>query len=202
MRRLKPFHRASARILPMLENGIIPAFLLVGALASFAGTPSALVSQQPSPPPSSAPLPARHAYSPFKEIHVDQSCRLLPDPLHPIIGKKKPHPLSDPVICHLETVLHSEHMEETIVGDELRRNLVKINEQEYVVQNITAEHVVFVVHQFVPQGWNVDSDPQPVEVEGQTAIFRVHADAGQIVRLHVGLRHASPLRSKLIKASQ
>jgi hypothetical protein len=186
----------------MLENSIFPAFLLLGAVAFFAAAPPALVSQQPSPPPSPAPAPARPLYSPFREFHVDQECRLLPDPAHPVIGKKKPRLRADPVICHLETVAHSEHMEETIVGDELRRNLVRITEQEYVVQNITTEHVVFVVHQFVPQGWNVDSDPQPAEVKGQTAIFRVHADAGQIVRLHVGLRHTSPLRSKLIKASQ
>ena len=186
----------------MLRKGIFPAFMLLGAVAFFAAASPTPVAQQPSPPPSSIPAPARPPYSPFREFHVDQRCRLLPDPAHPVIGKKKPRLITDPAICHLESVLSSQHMEETLVGNELRRNWIRITAQEYVVQNITTEHVIFVVHQFVPEGWNVDSDPQPARLEGQTAIFLVHADAGQIVRLHVGLRHTSPLRPKLIKASQ
>jgi hypothetical protein len=105
------------------------------------------------------------------------------------------------VICHLESVATSEHMEETLVGHELRRNWVNISEQGYVLQNITTEHVVFVVEELVPDGWVVDSDPQPVAMQGQTAIFYAHAEPGEIVRMHVGLRHAKPLRTKIVKAS-
>jgi hypothetical protein len=156
-----------------------------------------VASQQP-PHQNAALAPHRRPYSPYKEFHVDQKCRLLPDPLVPAPERKKPHLHYDPVICHLETVAHSEHMEETVVGNELQRSWITIREQEYVVQNIATDQAIFVVHQFVPAGWLVDSDPQPSEVDLRDAIFRVYAQPGQIVRLHVGLRHVSPLKTKQI----
>jgi hypothetical protein len=92
-------------------------------------------------------------------------------------------------------------MEEAIAGNAMQRNWVSITEQEYLLQNVTTAPVAFVVEQFVPQGWRVDSDPQPTQIVGPTALFRVYAQPGEIVRLHVGLRHTKPLRTKLIKAS-
>jgi hypothetical protein len=105
------------------------------------------------------------------------------------------------MICHLESVLTSEHTEETIVGNELRRSNVRVTEQTYVLQNVTTDPAIFVVEEPVPAGWHVDSDPQPTETNGLTAVFRVHAQPGEIVHLHVGLRHTKPLPTKLIKAS-
>lgn len=117
----------------------------------------------------------------LKEIHVDQSCHILPDLT------------IDPAICHLESVLTSEHPEETIRDGVTSDTTVYIREQEYLLGNVTAKPVVFVVEQPVPEGWTIDSDPKPAETRGTTAIFRVNADPGQVVRLHVGMRHAVPI---------
>jgi len=149
--------------------------------------------------------PPRPEYPIVHEIHVDQECRLLLASASPDPGVKKAKLERDPVICHLESVNNSQHMEEAIVGDELRRSRVTIEEQEFVLQNISSDRTVFVVEQPVAPGWMVDSDPRPAEMVGsmkeQTAIFRVYAEPGQIVRLHVGLRHAVPLKTKIIQAS-
>jgi hypothetical protein len=79
----------------------------------------------------------------------------------------------------------------------LRRE-VEVDEQEYVLQNVTMKPVAFVVEQPVAKGWTVDSDPQPTEMQGATAIFRVHAEPGEIVRLHVGVRRTTELKPKPI----
>ena len=121
----------------------------------------------------------------LKEIHVDQKCQIL-----------EGHGGSlrmDPVICHLESVHFSSHVEETVKDGVTRSSLVTISEQEYLLQNVTVEPVIFVVEQLVPKGWEVNSDPQPTEIIGSTALFRVNAEPGQIVRLHVGERHANPV---------
>src|SRR5271168_4937819 len=66
--------------------------------------------------------PPRPAYPIVQEIHVDEQCRLLLAPAEAVAGKQKARFERDPVICHLETVNSSEHMEEAIVGNELRRS--------------------------------------------------------------------------------
>jgi hypothetical protein len=153
-----------------------------------------------------APDTARPAYdgsdSPDapRRIYIDQDCRIQPDPAHLIPGKKF-RPFSDSTICHLESVLNSNHIEEQIVGNELRRNRVYIAEQEYVLQNITEGRVMFIVQEAVSADWTVDSDPQPASTEGDLAVFPVYAEPGQIVRLHVGLRHTQPLKTRYIDAN-
>ena len=54
------------------------------------------------------------------------------------------------------------------------------------LQNITSEPVTFVVEHVLPDDWKVDSDPQPVKIVDNKAFFRVNAEPGQIVRMHVG----------------
>jgi hypothetical protein len=186
---------------PMMEKNLFLACLLIitAATPTIAAS-SAPASQQSDAQPASTPVAHRPPYSPFKEIHVDRYCHLLPDPAQ-VVGQEKPRLRSDPVICHLENVDTSGHMEEAIAGNAMQRNWVSITEQEYLLQNVTTAPVAFVVEQFVPQGWRVDSDPQPTQIVGPTALFRVYAQPGEIVRLHVGLRHTKPLRTKLIKAS-
>jgi hypothetical protein len=129
----------------------------------------------------------------------------MPDPMHPDAEGKKPRFKKDEIVCHLETENRSEHEEDAVVGSERRRNRVHIEEQEYVLQNVTAAPEMFVVEQPVRKDWRVDSDPQPVEVRaaesGSVAVFRVHAEPGEVVRLHVGVRHTTPLKTKVIRAS-
>jgi hypothetical protein len=180
-------------MLAMVATKILPAVFFLGAVASFGVTASLA---QGAPQPSASPA-ARIPYSAFKEIHVDQLCHILPYPVSPDTGKNKPRLRKDLIICHLETVNASEHLEDTVVGNEVRQSRVRIREQEYVLQNVTTEPRWFVVEQFVPEGWVVDSDPQPSQMTGATALFRVHTEPGEIVRLHVGMRHAKPLHAKL-----
>jgi hypothetical protein len=61
---------------------------------------------------------------------------------------------------------------------------------------VTAGPITFVVEQPLRKDWLVDSDPLPQEVVGSTAMFRVGADPGQIVRLHVGVRHSVAKKPK------
>jgi hypothetical protein len=135
-----------------------------------------------------------------KQIHVDENCRILPDPAHPVPGKRQ-RPFSDSTICHLESVLHSEHPEERFAGSQLLRSWVSIQEHEFVMQNIAQYPVTFVVQQHVPEKWFVDSDPQPIAMESRTAIFHAQAQPGEIVRLHVGMRHDNPMKPKTVSAS-
>jgi hypothetical protein len=125
-------------------------------------------------------------------IVVDQGCRILPDSDPAVLGDHN-YAFRDPAICHLESVLASRHVEERISSGD--RSLVRIREHEFILQNVTDSPAVFVVRQAVPEGWSVDSDPQPTTVDGETAVFRVNAEPGQIVRLHVGLRNAIPLEN-------
>lgn len=126
-------------------------------------------------------------------IVVDQNCVIQPDSAPEVVGDHA-EAFPDSVVCHLESVLASHHVEERIIsGNDRDRSLVQIREREFILENVTADPAVFVVRQDVPESWSVDSDPQPTAMDGSTAIFRVHAEPGQIVRLHVGLRNAVPL---------
>lgn len=55
------------------------------------------------------------------------------------------------------------------------------------MQNPTDKPAVFIVRHGVPKNWKVDSDPKPSSMDGSTAVFRVNAEPGQRVRLHVGM---------------
>ncbi len=100
---------------------------------------------------------------------------------------------NDHAICHLESVLTSHHVEESLRDGMMQRNKVSVAEQEYLLQNVTSAPVTFVVEHALPDDWKVDSDPQPVKVVDDKAFFRVNAEPGQIVRLHVGEHHADPI---------
>jgi hypothetical protein len=73
---------------------------------------------------------------------------------------------------------------------------VNVADQTYLLQNIHSEPVVFVGAQEVPDGWHIDSDPQPKAMKGVFAIFRVNAQPGQIVRLHVGMVHETLMEDR------
>lgn len=144
-----------------------------------------------------AAVPQRPAYYGYNEIHIDQDCRILPDPAQAPPGKKlRPH--RNEAVCHLESQLDSQHLEERVSGNQLLRNWVSIREHEFVLQNISDQPVTFVVEQLVPENWTVDSDPQPKQFIGNTAYFPVQVRPGEIIRLHVGLRHSTPMRAKAI----
>jgi len=126
-------------------------------------------------------------------IIVDNSCLIEPqsDPL--VLGDRV-DARRDNAICHLESVLSSHHIEEKITDGQRSRYFVRVAEQEYVVQNPTDKPAVFIVHHEIPENWIVDSDPQPSSVDGSTAVFRLNAEPGQRVRLHVGMHRIDSIR--------
>jgi hypothetical protein len=144
--------------------------------------------------PGSAAMAPTVSAAPVKEIHVDGSCRVRQD-------QPGAAPVYEPnsLVCRLEAVNTSEHMEQGARAHKDMSTLsrVTVAEQEYLLANVTAAPVVFVVEQPVAEGWQVDSDPPPTKIVGETAIFRVSAEQGQIIRLHVGLRHAVPMTGTL-----
>jgi hypothetical protein len=129
---------------------------------------------------------------PLKEIHVDRSCGILQQESDALSELTEEQLQNDHAICHLESVLTSHHIEESLRDGVMQRSNVKVAEQEYLLQNVTSAPVIFVVEHALPDDWKVDSDPQPVKVVDNKAFFRVNAEPGQIVRLHVGEHHADP----------
>jgi hypothetical protein len=136
---------------------------------------------------SAAPLPAQTAAPPAipSEIDVDQSCRIvtmdLRDPAHP-----RPRYRSDHIICSTAAAHETLRWQETILNGTTKKRLVDIYEHEFLLQNPYPQPITFLVHQAVPKRYQIDSDPQPEEVANSIATFRVQADPGQTVRLHVG----------------
>ncbi len=125
-------------------------------------------------------------------IVVDKSCMIDPqsDPL--IVGDHT-DAFRDDTICHLESVLSSQHIEEKIRDGKRSHFSVRVAEQEYVVQNPTDKPTVFIVHHEVPKNWIVDSDPEPTSMDGSTAVFLLNAEPGQRVRLHVGMHRSNSI---------
>lgn len=135
------------------------------------------------------------------KIYVNQNCEIFPGLVFPLSGRKVPESRWISDVCHLESVLDSEHREEKPAGNELERSDVEVREQEYVLQNITMKPQVFAVLEQVPRGWKVDSNPQPTTMAGDIAVFDVHVDPGETVRLHVGLRRTKELKAKALPAT-
>jgi hypothetical protein len=125
-------------------------------------------------------------------IVVDKSCLVEPqsDPL--VLGDHI-DAFRDDAICHLESVLSSQHIEEKITDGQRFHFTVRVAEQEYVVQNPTDKPAVFIVHHEVPKNWIVDSDPQPSSMDGSTAVFLLNAEPGQRVRMHVGMHRSDSI---------
>lgn len=141
-----------------------------------------------------------------REIHVNQECLILQDRVDGVAGVSVPGAQAvsggktgangqtataqtDPAVCHLVSQFTSNHVKGVVVNGAVQRTVVVVKEQEYLLQNEFQTPVVFVVEQVVPDGWKVDSVPQPTKMVGKVALFRENAEPGQIVRLHVGEAH-------------
>jgi len=166
--------------------------LILGAWAG-AGAPSSLIAQNA---PGRIPYDGSDTLNSPRPIHVDQKCRILPGSEG--IRMKKGKPYNDSTICALQGISASQHWEEKINGNELDRWLVRVKEQTFVLQDIAEEPVMFIVQFDVPQGWFVDSDPQPWQMVGQTAYFHAYVKPGETVKLHVGVRREWPQKPKPI----
>jgi hypothetical protein len=140
-----------------------------------------------------AALPAFAAQAPNPapfEIYIDGQCRVYtqkpPTPSHP--NPKAAFHFDDHV-CHFESEHTSTRWDYIPNGTGTpKATNVTIVEHEYILTNPMAQPVTFVVGQFVPKNWTIDSDPQPTEITNSIAMFRVIAQPGQTVRLHVGAK--------------
>ncbi|MGC2635693.1 MAG: hypothetical protein WA294_00840 [Acidobacteriaceae bacterium] len=136
-----------------------------------------------------SPLTAQSADSAptGRQVYVDDHCQVLAS------GSSQFQ--ADADVCHFDGagMQRSSHIAAKEVDGIPQHTLVNVAEQTYMLQDIESAPVVFVVAQQVPEGWHVDSDPQPVQVKNNVAIFRVTAQPGQIVRLHVGVAHETPI---------
>ncbi len=184
----------------------VKAGLMVVSLAILPGAAS--MAQASGAPSAEAPLSAMEMTivgTSLKgadgKIYVNENCEIFPGLTLPITSRKLPQRQQDMDVCHLEPVLRSDHPEETLVGSVLVRSNVEVREREYVLQNTTMQPQIFAVLQQVPPGWKVDSDPQPVRIEGEVAIFEAHAEPGETVRLHVGERRTKELKPKGLPAT-
>jgi len=155
---------------------------------------AAALSQQPAHPPRPAYDGADSINAPLR-IYVDQECRILPDPLHPLPGAK-PKPYRDGAICSISGQHSSEHREERIDGHQLLSWNVNVVEQTFEASNIADREALFVVSYPVEKPWFIDSDPLPVRYEGNNAIFQFYVRPGERVGLHVGRRIMRPLKPK------
>jgi hypothetical protein len=133
--------------------------------------------------------------APRLSIIVDKSCLIQPES-DPLVLGDHDEAFRDEAICHLESVLSSHHVEEKIADGERSRFFVRVDEQEYILQNPTDKPVLFTVRHKVPENWTVDSDPPPTSMDGATAVFQVNAEPGQRVRLHVGMHRSYPINPK------
>jgi hypothetical protein len=152
-------------------------------------TATTLFAQQ-NPPPTSAPATAK---SHPAEVHIDQNCRVLTSPAPTAANPNlAPRYRYNPAVCHIESQHCSDHWEKTTQNGVPKNLFVVVKERKYILRNIGASSIIFAVDQQVPKNWRIDSTPQPDQINGDIATFRLVAEPGQVVRLHVGERATEP----------
>jgi hypothetical protein len=121
-------------------------------------------------------------------IEVDGACRILNVNLRdPAFGPPK-HPYSSPV-CNIESEKVSQRWEQYTAPNGTPKNrLADIHEKDFVLQNPYSQPITFLVHQPVPKNFHIDSPPPPTDLANSIATFKVVANPGQTVRVHVGWR--------------
>ena len=175
----------------MPQTTILAALLILSSAALQQPT-------TPPPTPTGPPRPEYHTSDPVtphfdpKEVHVDKDCRILPNPSENHTNEKAT-PFQDPAICHVENARTSHHDEQKTENGMIQPSTVTVSEQDFLLHNGTTEIQSFVLEQAVPREWQVDPDHPATQVvptrAGSIAVYRVHANPGQTLRLHVALRH-------------
>ncbi len=160
------------------------------AITLYAALGNLTISSQQQSVPNVSVIDAPPPAFELSEVHIDHDCRVLTQGKSTAANPNpNPHYRYNNVVCHFESKLHSGHTEQIVKNGVPKYVYVSIIEREYLLQNVTGKPVTFVIDQNLPKGWRIDSDPQPTEVTASTATFRVLAQPGQTVRLHVGMRN-------------
>jgi hypothetical protein len=113
------------------------------------------------------PVPQNPPETHAKEIFVAEDCEILDPP-----SDDNPPWRPDPEVCRREN------------SHDTGRRV----DHTLVLKNLNPAPVTFVVFQWL-YGGHLDPAPQPDQVAGDTAVFRVAANPGETVRLHVGVRY-------------
>ncbi len=163
--------------------GLAMLVWMVAAMAQQGGSGAA-------PPPSTMQMTmvGKSLNATDGKIYVNENCEIFPGLKVPMTDHK-PKGEFIPEVCRLENVREFDRKDEKAVKSEEKGEDVEIREQEYVLQNISVKPAVFEVLEMVPEGWSVDSEPKPVEMDGPVAIFEAKVSPWDEVRLHVQLRH-------------
>jgi hypothetical protein len=192
--------RMNVRGLRMLAGwGMLGVVGLVGVVGCGHSEGAAAAQAASAMAPEAGGESESGAVAGVREIHVNQDCLILQDQVDGVMGVSVPGAAAagagqaNPGVCHLESQLTSNSVKGAVVNGAVQRSVVVVKEQKYMLRDEFQEPVVFVVEQAVPDGWTVSSDPQPTKVEGKVALFRVAAQPGQVVSLHVGEQHTIPL---------
>jgi len=164
-----------------MRNSLTTLLVLSTATMLMAQPPSR-PTQPPAPVVDATPQPEDTATN-MQEINVDGDCRIVVQDRGDATGRySRPHLRPDSTICHLESIHDSRH------DGVIQRTKVHVLEQTFVLHNVSPDPVSFVVHQPVKNGWHIDSEPKPDSVFDGVASFRVVAQPGEVIRLHVGQR--------------
>ena len=133
-----------------------------------------------APPQQSIAVPLPIAPSPLPEaVFITEDCRILALPG----GDDSPYS-TDKNTCHRETARNT------------RQANARIEEHSLILTNFRATPVTFVVSQWL-FGGVIDSVPEPDQVAADTAVFRVNANSGEIVHLHIGVRYDQPAKQRV-----
>lgn len=152
----------------MLRTHVLISVCLLGSASLLP-----LHGQQPSPAPN--------------EFHVDGHCRLYETVSTP--KGPKVHRYKDRGICSVDSVHETTRTETDMDLAQRKRNHVVIREHTFTFHNPTSEPAAFVLEQALPNGWEIDSDPQPNKIESGTATYIISVGPKQTVNLHVGERN-------------
>lgn len=174
-------------MLGMLAALILGAVMGNGVLipAGAAGGP------QDSPPPSRMQLsiiPTSLRASDGK-IYVNENCEIFPNLTFPLLKTKLPLGVWNDDICRLRVIPPAPAPQSGSAG-EPERSHGDLRDEEYILQNITWQPQIFAVLKVIPEGWQLDGEPKPAEIEADVAVFEIHAGPGQTVRLRVRMRYA------------
>jgi hypothetical protein len=153
-----------------------PSLLLLASAVLPLGCTHPQPAQQPAT--TTAPPPAVSQPA-LPEITFSDRCLV-------VAAERTPAPPSDSAICHLEGAHITQHTEESIRDGITHTQLVEVHERTYLLQNPYDYPVAFLIKQSLPPGFHPDSDPRPIATSDSIATFRVIAEPGQIVRIHVG----------------
>lgn len=128
--------------------------------------------------------PGQQTWQNPQEIVVDGECRIHAS----WITGGSPKAFHDRGICSVDPEHYSERDETTLTAGKKRFSVVTIGEHTFYLHNPAQSAVTFIVNQRLGKNWQVDSEPPPNELHDRTATFRVIAQPGQTVELHVGER--------------